>query len=469
MNTSTAGDLDVRAEAPPACTEERIVPITTARLGVLLGKLRESHHLALRDVALVPELRTELDDIEAGRRRPDPALLDLILDTYGASLDELLSRRETLVVVDGTEKEVLTRYLAAVRGWRGSARHPQLREADFKVLAGILGTDLKSIRKRLQRHAIEERIAPLGTARLGYLVKRLLESGRITRDEDAPLPEAVQSQLDDIQAGRVRPDIPLLELLLKYCGAGLDELVSPRETLVVIEGTDKEVLTRYLAAMRRWRGSGKHTQLREADLKVLAEILGTDPKDIQQRLKRLTGCSRRRARRLTVMLLAGIAIGPAVASFVHSPNPPAPAGIQSNARLDNSQLVVAVGIPVSVHNPVTVKTPAIEGTVAAHAVAADCATALAYLSAHAKPGFAHYCRPGKLTVGLTNAVAYTCVPGPTFACPDGNAEIIIADPACAQSYENEASNSYWDFSTGGVIQPGATQDGRTWDPFGTCP
>ena len=109
------------------------------------------------------------------------------------------------------------------------------------------------------------------------------------------------------------------------------------------------------------------------------------------------------------------------------------------------------------------------GAAAVHTVAADCATALAYLSAHAKPGFAHYCRPGPLTVGITNAVGYTCVPGPNFACPDGNSEIIVADPGCAATYENEASNSYWDFSTGAVIQPGTTQDGRTWDPYGGCP
>jgi hypothetical protein len=104
-----------------------------------------------------------------------------------------------------------------------------------------------------------------------------------------------------------------------------------------------------------------------------------------------------------------------------------------------------------------------------HTLAADCATALAYLALHAKPGFAHYCRPTALNVGIPSAVAYTCVPGAKFSCPDGNAEIIIADPGCPAAYENEASNSYWDFSSGGVIKPGSTQDGRTWDPYGECP
>lgn len=98
-----------------------------------------------------------------------------------------------------------------------------------------------------------------------------------------------------------------------------------------------------------------------------------------------------------------------------------------------------------------------------------CAVALAYLNAHAAPGFAHFCRPGPFQTALGRSFAYTCVPGKTFTCPDGTAEIIIADPACAASYENEASNSFWDFSRAGVIAPGVVQNGRTWDPFGTCP
>jgi hypothetical protein len=98
-----------------------------------------------------------------------------------------------------------------------------------------------------------------------------------------------------------------------------------------------------------------------------------------------------------------------------------------------------------------------------------CAVALAYLATYAKPGFAHFCRPAPLEVGIAHAVAVTCVPGSRFHCPDGVAEIIIADPACAVSYENEASNSYWDFSEGGVVTPGTVQNGRTWDPYGSCP
>ncbi len=95
--------------------------------------------------------------------------------------------------------------------------------------------------------------------------------------------------------------------------------------------------------------------------------------------------------------------------------------------------------------------------------------ALAYLAANAAGGFAHYCRPGPLQVGGSAVAAYTCSPGTRASCPDGVAEIVIGDPTCAASYENEASNSHWDFSQPGVIEAGAVQDGRTWDPFGACP
>ncbi|MDQ2729750.1 MAG: hypothetical protein M3Y91_18245 [Actinomycetota bacterium] len=91
------------------------------------------------------------------------------------------------------------------------------------------------------------------------------------------------------------------------------------------------------------------------------------------------------------------------------------------------------------------------------------------LAAHAAPGFAHYCRPGPSPIVLGPSAAYTCFPGTGYSCPDGTAEIVIANPRCSASYENEASNSYWDFSQAGVVRPGTVQNGRTWDPFGACP
>lgn len=113
--------------------------------------------------------------------------------------------------------------------------------------------------------------------------------------------------------------------------------------------------------------------------------------------------------------------------------------------------------------PVPTTTPRASGS------GQDCAIALAYLADHAKAGFAHYCRPGALGVGVAHVVAFTCMPGSHFSCPDGVAEIVIADPACAVSYENEASNSYWDFAKSSVVAAGTTQNGRTWDPYGSCP
>ncbi len=129
-----------------------------------------------------------------------------------------------------------------------------------------------------------------------------------------------------------------------------------------------------------------------------------------------------------------------------------------------TQPPVASTVPV----PTTVRTaPAAKVAVP---VAPDaCAVALAYLAAHAAPGFAHFCRPGSLHTALGPSTAYTCLPGAAYSCPDGMAEIIIADPTCPASYENEASNSYWDFSRAGVVRPGMVQNGRTWDPFGACP
>jgi hypothetical protein len=357
--------------------------------------------------------------------------------------------------------------------------------------------------------AIEEGIRPLGTARLGVLLRELRESRQLALRDVALLPE-LRLELEAFEAGRLRPDPAIVAVLLHCYDADLDHLVPPRERLVVTHGTDKEVLTGYLSAVRRWRGRPKHPHLREADLQVLAGILGSDPRDVQRRLQKLTGCSRRRARRLSAMFLAGLAVTPAAGNLLLGRGGPATAPTTSTAALTGTMqgallrshqplldptssvpihyidadpkvagskaAVPKVAVVPKAASPEVAIVPkaaapkvAVVPEVAVHTLAADCATALAYLAAHAKPGFAHYCRPGPLNVGVANAVAYTCVPGPRFACPDGNAEIIIADPACAATYENEASNSYWNFSSGAVIQPGATQDGRTWDPDGKCP
>ncbi len=135
--------------------------------------------------------------------------------------------------------------------------------------------------------------------------------------------------------------------------------------------------------------------------------------------------------------------------------------------------VSSVSVPSSSTTPAATPAPTATAAPVAHTATTasttttttttvnECSIALAYLATHAKPGFAHYCLPGSsINVG---------VPGTSFRCPYGGPEILVADPACAISYENEASNSYWDFSSGAIISPGSVQDGRTWDPYGECP
>ena len=142
-----------------------------------------------------------------------------------------------------------------------------------------------------------------------------------------------------------------------------------------------------------------------------------------------------------------------------SPDPVDPAPV-SPVPLDPAP-VAAAAVPVVAPRPPA--PPSVEP-------APDhCAVALAYLAAHAAPGFAHYCRPGPLHGMAGPSAAFTCVPGTEVSCPDGVPEIVIGAPECAASYKNEASNSNWDFSTGGIIEPGTVQGSRTWDPFGPCP
>jgi transcriptional regulator with XRE-family HTH domain len=301
--------------------EEGIRPLSTARLGLLLREMRESRHFTLQDIVLLPQLRSELEAVEAGRLRANAAMVEILLHCYGAELDDLVPPRDTLVVIEGTDQEVLTKYLVAVRRARDNAKNPVLREADLRVLAGIIGTDPGDIQQRFRTHAIEERIAPLSTARLGVLVQKLRKSAGANGRQTAPASEVLQSQLEDVEAGRLRPDAAILEALLADYEANLDSLVPPHERLVVAEGTDEEVLSSYLRALRRWRGRGDNSRLREADLQVLAGILGTDPRSIQRRLRGLTGCSRRRARRLTLKILVGGAAAPPPVMFLRGEGP----------------------------------------------------------------------------------------------------------------------------------------------------
>lgn len=169
---------------------------------------------------------------------------------------------------------------------------------------------------------------------------------------------------------------------------------------------------------------------------------------------------------------AALLAAPHVAAPITAPTPTAPVPAPSPSTTAAAvRATTPTSAPVARLATTVVTAPARPAIVVASlpSAAEECSVALSYLAAHAKPGFAHYCRPGPLNVGVAHTVAFTCVPGTNFRCPDGGPEIIIANPACAISYENEASNSYWDFSKAGLISVGAVQNGRTWDPYGECP
>lgn len=83
-----------------------------------------------------------------------------------------------------------------------------------------------------------------------------------------------------------------------------------------------------------------------------------------------------------------------------------------------------------------------------------CAAAVAYLEAHAAPGFTFMCTdtPGATILGHQAATCYHDVP----YCPDSGV-IAIADP-CPAAYENEASNSW--------VAEGLSK--APIDPYGSC-
>lgn len=103
---------------------------------------------------------------------------------------------------------------------------------------------------------------------------------------------------------------------------------------------------------------------------------------------------------------------------------------------------------------------------AASAPPGDCAAAMAYLSAHAAPGFVSYCPHD----AGGNAAETVVPPQPVNNPNAATGFIFINDTNCAVAYENEAANSH------GHFVPDANGDGNyqwVWpvpfDPFGRCP
>jgi hypothetical protein len=91
---------------------------------------------------------------------------------------------------------------------------------------------------------------------------------------------------------------------------------------------------------------------------------------------------------------------------------------------------------------------------------------MAYLSAHAAPGFVSYCPHD----AGGNAAETVVPPQPVNNPNAATGFIFINDTNCAVAYENEAANSH------GHFVPDANGDGNyqwVWpvpfDPFGRCP
>jgi hypothetical protein len=124
--------------------------------------------------------------------------------------------------------------------------------------------------------------------------------------------------------------------------------------------------------------------------------------------------------------------------------------------------VAAHATPTTV--PTTTATTATPTTTTPASTESDCAIALAYLAAHANPAYSQSCQPDP---DNANAAQTNWVDG------GSSGSIVIWDPACPASYENEASNSWFDFAalpsdTTSIALGEHDARGRTWDPYGAC-
>lgn len=77
---------------------------------------------------------------------------------------------------------------------------------------------------------------------------------------------------------------------------------------LLVDGTDDEILRRYLDLVRKWRGAklGSSPRLRQTDVAVLVSILGRDSAEIERRLIEATACSKWLATRGRRLLLASV-------------------------------------------------------------------------------------------------------------------------------------------------------------------
>ncbi len=189
-----------------------------------------------------------------------------------------------------------------------------------------------------------ERIALLPARRLGSMLSTRRKEAQIEPLSAARAAGIELTALDDIESGRMRPEATVLSALLKCYGVTPAEFVPPRAQLVTTTSgaTSDEVLRGYVAAVRRWRKSARKDRLdfRADDVLVLANALGTDPREIERRLIAITGCSAVEARLLRKRLLAAFATIPIAAGLIGVVVPSAAAATPSSTDTASATTVL---------------------------------------------------------------------------------------------------------------------------------
>jgi beta-glucanase (GH16 family)/transcriptional regulator with XRE-family HTH domain len=153
-------------------------------------------------------------------------------------------------------------------------------------------------------------IALLPAQRLGRLLCARREEACVEPLRAAQAAGIEISALDDIECGRRLPDAGILASLLKCYRVTPREFLPRREPLGMTRSnaTSDEVLRDCVDAVRTWRKAGRKQKLtfRQTDVRALANMLGTDPDEVERRLIAITGCSPAEARLLRKWFLAAV-------------------------------------------------------------------------------------------------------------------------------------------------------------------
>jgi transcriptional regulator with XRE-family HTH domain len=178
-------------------------------------------------------------------------------------------------------------------------------------------------------------------ARRGELLREARRRRGWKRKEVAEQASVDADKLRAYERGTKRvPD----DILIRLAGLYGDDLCVPARTPVaansdwlvvadyeqpLMEGTPEEVIGGYIKIVKRLRKTkpGRNLELRDADVRVLAHALSSDPAEIERRIADALGCSREEARALHAEMLrrkvllpvASLAVGVAAfAGFAHA-------------------------------------------------------------------------------------------------------------------------------------------------------